>query len=197
MILILHAHPYPHRSRAGRALLDAVRDLPNVEVRSLYALYPDFEIDVEAEQAALARAELIVWLHPIYWYSVPAMLKHYFDVVLLRGWAYASAGGRAQAGDGDALHGKRVLWVATTGGTESTYAQGQMHAKSFDAFEAPIKQTAEFCGMAWEPPIALHGAHVVSVDDVTAAAKLFRSRLESWVATMTPASNKTERDHAA
>jgi glutathione-regulated potassium-efflux system ancillary protein KefF len=177
MILILHAHPYPSRSHGGRALLNAVSDLPNVEVRSLYALYPDFEIDVEAEQAALARAKLVVWLHPIYWYSVPAILKHYFDVVLLRGWAYSRAGGRAQAGDGDALRGKRVLWVATTGGTAETYAPGQMHAKSFDAFEAPLKQTAEFCGMSWEPPIALHGVHIVSENDIDAAAKLFRARL--------------------
>ena len=56
MILIVRAHPYPQRSRAGRALLEAVHDLPDLEVRSLYDLYPDFDIDVAAEQAALARA---------------------------------------------------------------------------------------------------------------------------------------------
>ncbi|WP_294260770.1 NAD(P)H-dependent oxidoreductase [Propionivibrio sp.] len=75
MILIVRAHPYPQRSRAGRALLEAVHDLPDLEVRSLYDLYPDFDIDVAAEQAALARADLVVWLHPIYWYSAPAMLE--------------------------------------------------------------------------------------------------------------------------
>jgi glutathione-regulated potassium-efflux system ancillary protein KefF len=74
MILIIHAHPYPQHSRAGPVLLDAVRDLPGVSIRSLYDKYPDFDIDVEAEQAALTEARLIVWLHPIYWYSVPALL---------------------------------------------------------------------------------------------------------------------------
>ena len=92
MILIIHAHPYPTHSRACRVLLDAVRDLPDVEVRSLYDLYPNFDIDIAAEQGALLRAGLVVWLHPIYWYSVPAMQKHWFDVVLLRGWAYGKDG---------------------------------------------------------------------------------------------------------
>ncbi|MCP0855302.1 NAD(P)H-dependent oxidoreductase, partial [Salmonella enterica subsp. enterica serovar Give] len=39
--------------------------LENVEMRSLYHLYPDFNIDVAAEQEALSRASLIVWQHPM------------------------------------------------------------------------------------------------------------------------------------
>ena len=79
MIYLVFAHPYPSQSRANRALFDAVRDLPGVEVCSLYDRYPDFDIDVAAEQAALARAQLVLWMHPVYWYSVPALLKHWFD----------------------------------------------------------------------------------------------------------------------
>jgi glutathione-regulated potassium-efflux system ancillary protein KefF len=183
MILILQAHPYPSRSRATEALLAAIRDLPNVEIRSLYDLYPDFDIDIEAEQVAMSRAGLVVWLHPIYWYSVPAMLKHYFDVVLTRGWAYAAAGGSARMavpGAGDALVGKHCLWVATTGGKASAYAAGQMHAMPFDEFAAPLMQTADFCGMVWTPPITLHDAHAESDVDIKAAAVAFRERLIAW-----------------
>jgi glutathione-regulated potassium-efflux system ancillary protein KefF len=184
MILILHTHPYPQRSRTGRALLESVRDLPNVVVRSLYDLYPDFDIDIATEQAMLADADLVVLLHPVYWYSIPAMLKHYFDVVLTRGWAYTSAGGRtgssAKPGDGDALRGKHLLWVATTGGTASSYAEGEMHAMPFKGYEAPLRQTAHFCGMVWEAPISIHGAHVISEDDVAEAATKFRARLIAW-----------------
>ncbi len=172
MILIIHAHPYPQRSRAGGALLAAVRDLPDVEVRSLYDLYPDFDIDVAAEQAALLRADLVVWLHPVYWYSVPAMLKHWFDVVLVRGWAY---------GDGGvALQGKHCLWVATTGGRESSFAETGVHQLPFAEFMAPIRQTAIFCGMVWEQPLAVHGAHVIADDEIAAAATAFRERLSNW-----------------
>ena len=173
MILIIHAHPYPQRSRAGRALLEAVRDLPGVEVHSLYDLYPDFEIDVQAEQAALLRADLVVWLHPVYWYSVPAMLKHWFEVVLLHGWAYGEGG--------HALRGKHCLWVTTTGGQESSFSESGAHQLPFAEVEAPIRQTARFSGMVWESPITLHGAHAISEEEMSVAALAFRERLIAWL----------------
>src|SRR4051812_38515621 len=114
MIDLVFAHPYPNRSRANRVLLAAVRDLPGVEVHSLYDLYPDFSIDVEAEQDALKRARLIVWQHPLYWYSVPGLMKHWFDKVLARGWAYGEGG--------TALVGKTCLWVTTSGGDEAAFS---------------------------------------------------------------------------
>jgi glutathione-regulated potassium-efflux system ancillary protein KefF len=172
MILIIHAHPYPQHSRAGRALLEVVRGLPDLEVRSLYDLYPDFDIDVAAEQAALVRADLVVWLHPIYWYSVPAMLKHWFDVVHLRDWAYGEGG--------DKLRGKHCLWVTTSGGETSSFSETGVHQLPFAAFEAPLRQTALFCGMVWETPIVLHGAHVITQDEIGAAALAFRERLAAW-----------------
>jgi len=61
VILLLLAHPHPQRSIAGRALLAAVSDLPQVAVRSLYDLYPDFALDADAERRALASARLVVW----------------------------------------------------------------------------------------------------------------------------------------
>ncbi len=175
MVLIIHAHPYPQHSRATQAMLDAVRVHPDTEIRSLYDLYPDFDIDIQAEQAALARADLVVWLHPIYWYSVPAMMKYYFDVVLSLGWAYGEVNGVKTR----ALEGKSCLWVTSTGGTESSYTAEGVHQLPFDAVEKPIRQTALFCGMTWMPPIILHGAHVVSDAEVAAAANQFRTRLMS------------------
>ena len=107
MITVVYAHPYPSRSRACAALLSGVADVDGLEVRSLYELYPDFDIAPLAERAALERARLVVWLHPLYWYTAPALLKHWFDQVLVRGWAYGQGG--------TALHGKDCLWVTTTG----------------------------------------------------------------------------------
>jgi glutathione-regulated potassium-efflux system ancillary protein KefF len=172
MILIIHAHPYPQHSRAGTALLSAVRDVSGVEVRSLYDRYPDFDIDIAAEQTALTRADLLVWLHPIYWYSVPAMLKHWFDVVLTRGWAY---------GEGvQALAGKSCLWVPTTGGDDAAYTAAGIHRQPFENFIAPIEQTARFCGMVWETPYIVQGAHKISDGDIAVAAAQFRARLIAW-----------------
>ena len=70
MTLILYAHPYPHRSRGCAALVGAVSDLPEVRVRGLYDLYPDFDIDVAAEQDALkleAQNKALVEAKNNYW----------------------------------------------------------------------------------------------------------------------------------
>jgi glutathione-regulated potassium-efflux system ancillary protein KefF len=114
----------------------------------------------------------VVWLHPIYWYSVPAMLKHWFDVVHLRDWAYGEGG--------DKLRGKHCLWVTTSGGETSSFSETGVHQLPFAAFEAPLRQTALFCGMVWETPIVLHGAHVITEDEIGAAALAFRERLATW-----------------
>ena len=102
MILIIYAHPYPHHSHANKRMLEQARTLEGVEIRSLYQLYPDFNIDIAAEQEALSRADLIVWQHPMQWYSIPPLLKLWIDKVFSHGWAYGHGG--------TALHGKHLLW---------------------------------------------------------------------------------------
>lgn len=170
MICLLYAHPYPNRSRANRALLEAVRDIEQVEVRRLYDLYPDFSIDVHAEREALTRAQLIVLQHPLYWYSVPGLLKHWFDKVLTVGWAYGKGG--------DALRGKSCLWVVTTGAFESGYAKEGIHMRPFADFTPPVEQTARFCGMHWLEPVVVHGAHRIDDDELARSAQRYRERLQ-------------------
>jgi glutathione-regulated potassium-efflux system ancillary protein KefF len=174
MVLLVFAHPYPDRSRANRALLEAVRGLPGLETRSLYDLYPDFNIDIEGEQKALARASAVIWQHPMYWYAPPGLLKHWFDKVLARGWAYGAGG--------TALRGKRCLWAVTTGGDEEAFRPEGMHAHPFAAFVSPVEQTARFCGMIWEPPVVLHGAHHVSGEGLAEVGRGYRARVEALLA---------------
>jgi glutathione-regulated potassium-efflux system ancillary protein KefF len=174
MILVIYAHPYPHRSRASRHLAEAVRDLPGLAMHSLYERYPDFDIDIPAEQAALDQARLVVWLHPLYWYSVPGLMKHWFDKVLAYGWAYGP--------NGHALHGKHCLWAPTTGGDAHAYSAGGMHEHAFGDFQLPIEETARFCGMHWEPPQVVHGAHLISEEELDRQALAFRQRLLDWSA---------------
>lgn len=169
MICLVYAHPYPDRSRANRALLAAVSQLPQLRVRALYDLYPDFAIDVEAEQAELSAASLIVFQHPLYWYSVPGLLKHYFDKVLARGWAY---------GEGRALTGKRCMWAISTGGDLESYTADHAHARPMSDFLPPLEQTARFCNMHWEPPTLLYGAHYLSDAQLAEEATAYRKRLE-------------------
>ena len=173
-IALVYAHPYPGRSVACKALVEAAGAVAGVDVRSLYTLYPDFDIDVAAERAALERAGLVMWLHPIYWYAVPGMLKHYFDVVLTKGWAYGEGGG--------ALAGKACLWVATTGGSAEAYSDTGRHGHAFAHFAPPVEQTARYCAMHWLEPCIVHGAHEIGPEALEAAAAALRRRLEQWQA---------------
>lgn len=173
MIAVVFAHPYPRHSRACAALLRAIEDLPGIEVRSLYDRYPDFDIDAASEQAALERARLVVWMHPLYWYAGPALFKLWLEQVLVKGWAYGEGGG--------ALSGKDCLWVTTTGGDEAAFSPAGRHAHAFDAFAPAMEQTARFCGMRWLEPFVLHGAHIIPDEELARAAQDLRRRVQRWI----------------
>jgi glutathione-regulated potassium-efflux system ancillary protein KefF len=171
-VLVLVAHPQLQQSRANRQLLRAARALPGVQVRDLYALYPDYLIDTEAEQAALAQARLVVWQHPIHWYSMPPLMKLWVDEVLTFGWAYGPGG--------QALRGKDLWLVASTGGAEDSYRPQSYNRYFFDAFMPPYEQTAALCGMRFLPPLLLHGAHRIGADEIAAHAGVYAERLASY-----------------
>ncbi|MEL6128132.1 MAG: NAD(P)H-dependent oxidoreductase, partial [Pseudomonadota bacterium] len=50
-VLILYAHPSPGRSHANARLAALARKMDGVTLVDLYAAYPDYQIDVAAEQA--------------------------------------------------------------------------------------------------------------------------------------------------
>jgi glutathione-regulated potassium-efflux system ancillary protein KefF len=174
MILLVYAHPHPHQSIANRVLLDAVRDLPGLTLHSLYDRYPDFDIDAAAERARLDAARLVIWQHPLYWYGPPALLKLWFEEVLTRGYAYGDGG--------TALAGKDCLWVTTTGGPPEWYAPGGLHGHDFSAFTPVVERTARFCGLHWQPPLIVHGAHRIGAEALQAQAAAYRARLQAWSA---------------
>ena len=169
-VLVLAAHPQLELSRANRRLIEAATALaPRVQVRDLYALYPDYLIDVATEQALLERATLVVWLHPVHWYGMPPLMKLWLDDVLTFGWAYGP--------DGQALRGKDLWLVVSTGGAEESYRPDSYNRYFFDAFLPPYEQTAALCGMRFLPPLLLHGAHRVGPDEIAAHAQVFSQRL--------------------
>ncbi len=177
-ILVIAAHPQLEHSRTTRRLMQAAAqamtstDPGRVAVRDLYALYPDYLIDVVAEQAALAAARLVVWLHPVHWYSMPPLMKLWLDEVFAFRWAYGP--------EGHALRGKDLWLAASTGGPESSYRPDSYNRYFFDAFLHPYDQTAALTGMRWLPPLLFHGAHRADDTVLDAHAALFTQRLQTW-----------------
>ncbi len=166
-ILINFAHPARTRSRINALLRNAVEDLENVTINDLYANYPDFLIDVKREQNLCEDHDVIIFQHPFYWFSTPAIIKEWLDLVLEYDWAYGPKG--------NALEGKIFLQAITAGGDDCTYQKGGCNVFTFRELTSPYCAMANLCNMNWLPPFAVLGIHQgLSEEEVNFHAEEYR-----------------------
>ena len=163
-VLVLFAHPRTDRSVANTALIAAARAIDGVELVDLYAEYPDFDIDIDREQRRLLESDSLVLQHPVYWYSSPALLKEWQDLVFEHGFAYGS--------EGTALAGKVMLQVATCGTAREAYKKRGKYENELRTLFSPFEQTAKFCGMRYIAPFGVFSAEDAEeekrLDDIVA-----------------------------
>ncbi|MDE6801210.1 MAG: NAD(P)H-dependent oxidoreductase [Muribaculaceae bacterium] len=165
-ILVISGHPDHKSSMANRAILDEFHRLvPEAEIVSLDAIYPDFNIDVEREQRRLVEADTVVFEFPFWWYSAPSLMHRYFELVLSHGFAYGSAG--------TALHGKKVMFSFTAGAPEAAYAPDGYQHYDIDAFIPQFHALANLCGFIWQEPIVSFGMMLLNPDDKDAADRFY------------------------
>lgn len=173
-VLVLYAHPRPDRSEINRPLAAAAREVPGVTFVDLYAEYPRFEIDVDIEQARLREHDVVVFQHPVYWYSSPAILKEWQDLVLEYGFAYGSGG--------DELRGKVLMNAVTAGAREDVYSKHGAYERTLRDYFAPFEYTAKLCGMRYLSPLALYAAgHAADEDRLEAHVERYRKLLAALV----------------
>lgn len=172
-ILILFAHPRFERSKTNRALLKNISRIEGVTVNDLYEQYPDFNIDTGREKELLLDHQIIIWHHPFYMYSAPALLKQWIDLVLEYGWAH----GRGV----NNLDNKIIFNVITSGGTREVYAAGGFNRFTIREFLVPFEQTAVLCKMIYLPPFAVQGTHLLSVEALQFHVKMYHTLLEKLV----------------
>jgi len=177
-ILIIFAHPYPQQSRVNRPLLQAVQNIPEVKIIDLYEKYPNFYIDIHAEQQQLITADLIIFHHPFYWYSAPAMLKQWQDCVLEERFALREGG--------FALRGKKLMSAITVGHSKRSYQQDGYDRFPIEQFLLPYEQMAIHCGMQYLPPFVIYSAHHITEPEITDQTRCYRQLLLNYL---------TETDH--
>ncbi len=156
--LIVYCHPNPNSF--NHAILQAVREQlqemgHSFSVRDLYAqnfnpVLTGAEIadsrkegipaDVRAEQDAIRAADRVLFIYPLWWSGMPAMLKGYFDRVFGEGFAFRISGLEMEG----LLQPRKVLLFTTTGAPEEVFASTGMFTS--------MKQTIDeaiflFCGM--------------------------------------------------
>jgi NAD(P)H dehydrogenase (quinone) len=76
--------------------------------------------DIAAEQARLDRADALVLVYPVYWWSFPALLKGWIDRVFTTGWAYEEEPGGKIVRKLDRL---KVHMIVIAGANMRTYAR--------------------------------------------------------------------------
>jgi len=113
--------------------------------------------DIVTEQRKLLEADLVILQFPLWWFSVPAILKGWVDRVLTMGFAYG--GGKFY--DEGGLKGRRAMLSVTTGGPAAMYSENGLNG-DMDRILFPIQHgILFFCGFQVLPPfIAWSPAHL-------------------------------------
>lgn len=169
-ILVLFAHPRFEHSVVNRALAAVAMQHPAVTFHDLYEKYPDFNIDIRAEQDLLLAHEVVLWHHPFYWYSCPPLLKQWIDLVLTFNWAYGPSGTN--------LRGKTAMNVISTGGAREAYQADGRNRFTLRQLLTPFDQTAFLCGMHYLPPFSVQGTHRLSREELTGKSTEYKHLLD-------------------
>ena len=172
-ILWIFSHPNSKRSHANIKIFNFIKELDFITVRDLYDIYPDFWIDVAAEQQLLADHQMIVFQHPFFWYGMPPLLKLWLDEVLLFNYAYGPLG--------TALSGKDFLLSITAGGDQEAYSPEGYNQFPISDFFPPYKQTVALCRMVWHDPFVLYGAHNKTESEILTHTTRISSYLRSFI----------------
>jgi glutathione-regulated potassium-efflux system ancillary protein KefG len=168
-VLLVVAHPDLEHSIVNHLMLKKVEDLSHVTVHDLYAHYPDFFIDVDAEHQLLMKHDIVVFQFPMFLYSCPSLLKEWMDRVLEKGFAY---------GEGAQLKGKKWKTVISTGGKNDAFSPDGYNQYTLNDFLRPFEMTAALCQMHWLEPMVLYWSHHVSDVERYAHAEDFRLWLQ-------------------
>ncbi|AGL02049.1 NAD(P)H-dependent oxidoreductase [Desulfoscipio gibsoniae] len=174
--LVIFCHPNPKSFNA--AILDVVKQeleqrAAEIKVKDLYAMNwnpvlsaSDFQQflanqkpeDIAGEQADVAWADILVLISPIWWFSVPAMLKGYIDRVMSQGFAYEYT----DNGPRGLLPGKRAAIITTSGADENTANQSGMMQAINTSF---VNGIFAFCGFADVKYINYYAVPMVSNEE--------------------------------
>lgn len=165
-ILILFAHPALQNSRVHIKAAEAVQSLEGVTFHDLYELYPDFSIDYKEEQSLLLKHDIYVFQFPMYWYSTPAILKEWQDLVFEHNWAYGPRG--------RALKGKKFMCALSAGGAERVYHESENNRYSLRKLLSPLEKAADQCGMEFLPPFVIYNTFAITADEIWWHAEQYR-----------------------
>lgn len=148
--IIILAHPNIEQSVVNKAWKEALEEANSeVKVHDIYKTYPDWKINVEAEQQLLSGYDRIIFQYPIYWFGMPPLLKKWMDDVLTYGWAYGAS---------YAFEGKEFGVAVSTGGNDEAYTLGGADSFPITTYLSPIEGGAKYLHAKYLGYHVFHGA---------------------------------------
>ena len=130
--------------------------------------------DIQAELARLQRADLVIFNFPVYWFSVPAILKGWFDRVLVSGYCYGGKRFYDQGG----LVGKRAMLALTIGGQPHMLEEGGIHGALNDMLKPVLRGTLAYTGMSVLPPFVAWHVPYISAEARADLLEQYRQTLQ-------------------
>lgn len=169
-ILIVSGHPDLKTSVANATILETLeKELPQAEIARLDSLYPDFKIDVKAEQERLVRSDVIVLQFPLFWYSAPSLLERWMEETFTHGFSHGSQGHQ--------LKGKKVLLSITAGAPAELYTKGGPMGFPIEDFLHCYEAMCNLTGMEYLGYVFTGGiGYVTRTDDKAIAEQKEHSR---------------------
>jgi NAD(P)H dehydrogenase (quinone) len=139
--------------------------------------------DIRVEQDKLDWADTVVLQFPLWWYSMPAILKGWFDRVFVKGYAYGvrdpSAAGRTLRYGEGRLAGKRAQVIVTTGSPSAALGPRGINGQLDQILFPLLHGTLWYAGIAALPPVAIYGADHLDPDQYEEAVALIRQSARS------------------
>ncbi|VVE25432.1 NAD(P)H-dependent oxidoreductase [Pandoraea terrigena] len=113
-----------------------------------------FSDEIRREQERVGKADLFVFVFPLWWGGVPAILKGWFDRVLAYGFAYAD-GKRYEHGY---FLGKRGVLAISTGGTEHRFSAGGSYGEMSTVLHGVSHCMLGYLGLETSDPFVAYAA---------------------------------------
>ncbi|XP_057698490.1 ribosyldihydronicotinamide dehydrogenase [quinone]-like [Corythoichthys intestinalis] len=131
-------------------------------------------VDITEEQCKLSEANLIIFQFPMYWFSMPAILKGWIDRVLTLGYAYSD---EKRYGQG-IFKEKKAILSFTTGSTESMFSANGING-DMNVTLWPIQNgILHYCGFNVLAPQIFWAPSTLPREASNALLQAWRNRLE-------------------
>ncbi|MCH0540191.1 NAD(P)H-dependent oxidoreductase [Streptomyces sp. MUM 203J] len=132
--------------------------------------------DVAAEQEKVRWADAVILQFPLWWFSVPAILKGWIDRVFTYGFSHGP--GLPPPYSEGALGGRRALLSVTLGATGTSFSDRGVHGRLADVLFPLQHGLFWFSGMAPLEPFAVYDTNALSQEEFGAARAAYERRLD-------------------